>query len=67
MSKKRKRQIRSTSTSVDTRTPVSGIAYRSVKDDFNPNYDPVVKDLRRIAILAGSFLLVMIVLVIFVF
>jgi len=32
------------------------------QSDFNPDYSHVVKDLRRIGILAGSFIVVLIVL-----
>lgn len=65
MSKKRKRQIRSTTYPEDTRVPAGGSAIRSPRDEFNPNYAPVIKDLRRIGILAGSFLVFMVVLAIF--
>ena len=32
------------------------------KGDFNPDYSHVIKDLRRIGILAGSFIVILIVL-----
>lgn len=50
MAKRRKRQL---STS---------IGRRSFKDDFDPDYSYVVKDLRRIGTLAGTFLVILIVL-----
>jgi len=65
MSKKRKRQIRSTTYSEVTSTPAAGSVLRSPRETFNPNYAPVIKDLRRIGILAGSFLVVLYVLAIF--
>lgn len=50
MAKKRKRQIS------------SSIGRRSFKDDFDPDYSYVIKDLRRIATLAGTILVILIVL-----
>lgn len=50
MAKKRKRQIS---------TPISR---RSLKEDFNPDYSYVIKDLRRIGALAGTFLVILIAL-----
>lgn len=35
---------------------------RGLDRDFNPDYSPVIKDLRRIALLAGTFFTVLIVL-----
>lgn len=56
MSKKKKRQVRTVATNPAvprTQTPV---------DTFNPDYSYVKRDLRRIGILAGSFVLILIVL-----
>jgi hypothetical protein len=41
-------------------TPVFSV--RSQRDDFNPDYTYIIKDLHRIGILAGSFLIVLIIL-----
>ncbi|OGO72680.1 MAG: hypothetical protein A2Z49_08680 [Chloroflexi bacterium RBG_19FT_COMBO_56_12] len=65
MSKKRKRQIRSTTYSEKTSAPAVGSVIRSAQDEFNPNYTPVIKDLRRIGLLAGSFLVILVVLAFF--
>ena len=53
MSKKTKRQSRRI-ISPAASSPVSTSA-RSPEREFNPDYTYVVKDLRRIGILAGSF------------
>ncbi|MFH2039010.1 MAG: hypothetical protein ABIJ65_06190 [Chloroflexota bacterium] len=53
MSKKNKRQ-----TSYGTKRSGTAIT----RDEFNPDYSNVKRDLKRIAILAGSFISVLIVL-----
>lgn len=50
MSRNSKRQSRYTGTS------------RSSRDDFNPDYSYVIRDLRRIGVLAGGFLVILIAL-----
>ncbi len=50
MSRNRKRQSRYSGTS------------RSSAEDFNPDYSYVIKDLRRIGMLAGSFLVILVAL-----
>ena len=65
MSKKRKRQIRNTAYPEVTSAPAVGSVFRTARDDFNPNYTPVIKDLRRIGFLAGSFLVILVVLAFF--
>ena len=62
MSKKRKRQIRSTAYPDVTSAPAVGSVIRSMRDYFNPDYTPVIKDLRRIGFLAGSFIVILVVL-----
>ena len=66
MSKKTKRQVRK-----PTGAPAPAVAptpiastngSRPVDRDFNPDYSPVIKDLRRIGTLAGSFFVILIVL-----
>lgn len=60
MSKKRKRQSRI------SRTPEirasSSANRKSLREEFSPDYTYVIKDLRRIGTLAGSFFLILVVL-----
>jgi hypothetical protein len=73
--KKTKRQVRSdngATTSAATPTPAptnpsrrSSFA-RASEAEFNPDYTYVLKDLRRIGILAGSFFTILIVLAIII-
>ena len=58
MSKKHKRKI-----SHQTSRPIPVQAARTT--EFNPNYSTTKRELRRIGILAGSFVAVLIVLAIF--
>jgi len=58
MAKKNKRQGRSRSAPQN----VSSESTRTSSLDFNPDYSYVIKDLKRIGILAGSFFIVLIVL-----
>lgn len=62
MSKKQKRQVSSGSSagSMAERPSVSRIS--SSASEFNPDYTPVIKDLKRIGILAGSFIGLLIIL-----
>jgi hypothetical protein len=82
MSKKRKRQVRTGSSSRSAASQSAGSQItasrsaasqggaaaslsgtsRSWRDDFNPDYSYVIKDLRRIGALAGTFLAILIVL-----
>jgi hypothetical protein len=62
MSKKRKRQMRTETASRNPATPSLSGTTRSWRDDFNPDYTHVMKDLRRIGALAGTFLAILIVL-----
>lgn len=66
MSKKTKRQVRKSTSAV---TPVSspGVTVstngsRAYEREFSPDYSPVIKDLKRIGTLAGSFFVLLIVL-----
>ena len=62
MSKKRKRQVSTTTSSeVKVSSPLSS-PRRSTTDEFNPDYSYVKKDLRRIGALAGSFLAILLIL-----
>jgi hypothetical protein len=64
MSKKSKRQARNvpaSTTAVSTPTPAA-VSAKAPEKGFNPDYSPVIKDLKRIGTLAGTFFLIMIVL-----
>ena len=63
MSRKKKRKARR-STSPQGKTSQSA-AEQPSRGDFNPDYSYVIKDLRRIGTLAGTFLLVLIILAFF--
>lgn len=62
MSKKRKRQVRAEASPRSPATPSLSGTSRSWRDEFNPDYSYVIKDLRRIGTLAGTFLVILIVL-----
>lgn len=66
MSKKQKRRVSSGET-VARESPVKTVAaptgrYSASSSEFNPDYTPIIKDLKRIGILAGSFFAVLIIL-----
>lgn len=65
MSKKSKRQVRKAVSQVSAESDVTNTNI-SRQPSFNPDYSFVTKDLRRIGILAGSFVLILIVLSFFV-
>jgi len=54
MGKKYKRQL--------GKSPAAKTAVRSNGSEFNPDYSDVRQDLRRIGLLAGSFILLLLVL-----
>lgn len=61
MAKKVKKQARKSSATLNpVLIPVE--ATRSVEKDFNPDYSSVIKDLKRIGILAGTFFMILIAL-----
>ena len=62
MSKKSKSQIRRERAS--TSTTVSPVSEKSRSTEFNPDYSYVVSDLRRIGLLDGTFIVLLIVLAI---
>jgi hypothetical protein len=64
MAKKTKRQVRRQTSPVNmtAETVSARPSVRSVEREFNPDYSPVIKDLRRIGLLAGSFFVVLVVL-----
>jgi hypothetical protein len=62
MSKKRKSQVRpGTPGKLQESSPLSS-SLRSAGETFNPDYTYVKKDLRRIGILAGSFVAILFIL-----
>lgn len=61
MSKKSKRQVRKAPSQAAVVSGVSN-AVANKQPSFNPDYSYVSKDLRRIAILASSFVLVLVAL-----
>ena len=63
MSRKKKRQARRSTTAQATTS--QSVASQSSRDDFNPDYTYVIKDLRPIGTLAGTFLLILIILAFF--
>jgi len=65
MSKKTKRQLRKSQASYFAPVNVENSATGRTSG-FNPDYIHVIKDLRRIGTLAGSFILILIVLSFFV-
>jgi hypothetical protein len=65
MAKKQKRPIRKDTTS-NVEKPISDPLMTNRTTSFNPDYQYVVRDLRRVGILAGSFVIVLVVLAIFI-
>jgi hypothetical protein len=65
MSKKTKRQLRKNAASYFAPTNGENSA-TSRTSNFNPDYSHILKDLRRIGTLAGSFILILIVLSFFI-
>lgn len=62
MSKKQKRQVSSGSTSAAPVFEKVSASRISSSTEFNPDYTPVIKDLKRIGILAGTFIALLVVL-----
>jgi hypothetical protein len=71
MSKKTKKQVRkgnantvqsvqSTPSAATVTAPVS--SFRMTEKEFNPDYSPVIKDLKRIGSLASIFIIILVVL-----
>lgn len=66
MSKKYKRQVRKEATApAAASATTTGTAARTSSASlpvFNPDYSYVIKDLRRIGVLAGSFIAILVIL-----
>jgi len=63
--KRRKSQSKSKRTAPDAavKSRKPNISRRAVSDeDFNPDYTPIIRDLKRIGILAAAFFVVLVVL-----
>ncbi|MES0359907.1 MAG: hypothetical protein ABUK20_03255 [Anaerolineales bacterium] len=65
MSKKRKRQTRTGSSSNKSTGSSSSVESRKLPDNFNPDYSYVAQDLRRIGTLAGIFISILVILALF--
>jgi hypothetical protein len=62
MSKKRKGQVRPTTAGEEKASASFSSSFRSTADTFNPDYNYVKKDLRRIGALAGTFVAILLIL-----
>lgn len=62
MAKKTKRQARSSVGATTSSVPTTYTPVSRAPEAFTPDYTPVIKDLRRIGILAGTFFTILIVL-----
>ena len=65
MSKKKKRQARRTTTKEAPPSTGAAKARRRSEPEFNPDYSYVIKDLKRIGALAGTFIVFLFVLAFF--
>jgi hypothetical protein len=64
MAKKSKRQSRRSNDVTRTSSTVAAVSTTSERD-FNPDYSNTIKDLRRIGILAGTFISILFILAFF--
>ncbi len=62
MSKKTRRQMRRDNGSFAATAPAPVVTTPGRSTEFNPDYSHVISDLKRIGTLAGSFLVILIVL-----
>jgi len=64
MAKKSKRQVRKVSSGqrMEAQGGAGSTTMKTADQGFNPDYTYVIKDLRRIAILAGTFFVILIIL-----
>ena len=72
MSKKYKRQVRKAASVVTenrpaapTSTTTASRSQSTSQTTFNPDYSYVLKDLRRIGLLAGTFISILVILTVF--
>ena len=59
---KNKRQTRKTSAGSQAISTNGGSSVSMYEREFNPDYSQTVKDLRRIAVLAGTFISLLVIL-----
>jgi len=64
MAKKSKRLVRKVSSTV-TDKPITDPLLANRPSGFNPDYHLIIRDIRRVGLLAGSFIVVLVVLSIF--
>lgn len=64
MAKKTKRPVRREA-NTNSEKPVAGSQVINRPSGFNPDYHFVIRDVRRVGILAGSFIVILVVLSIF--
>ena len=64
MAKKNKRQSRRSNDVTRTPTTVAAVS-ATAEREFNPDYSNTIKDLRRIGILAGTFISILLILAFF--
>ncbi len=64
MAKKSKRNIRRETSPVNEK-PVADILVGNRPTGFNPDYHIVIRDIRRVGILAGSFIIILVILAFF--
>lgn len=62
MSRKKSRQTRKARSQAASQTTGITKAKRRTEQEFNPDYSYVIKDLKRIGALAGTFLVILVVL-----
>ena len=63
MSKKQKRQVSSGMViSAPAAEKIAASRITSSSNEFTPDYSPVIRDLKRIGILAGSFIALLVIL-----
>lgn len=64
MAKKTKRQTRKATVAANpaSKTLITNNGSRMFEREFNPDYTPVIKDLRRIGILASTFFVLLVIL-----
>lgn len=62
MAKKQRRKVSKANSSITETTQRSATSSRLSSTEFNPDYSDIISDLKRIAVLAGSFFVILIAL-----
>ncbi len=60
MAKNQRRKVSKTNSPVIETTQSGGMRSRLSSTEFNPDYSDIISDLKRIAVLAGSFFVILI-------